>query len=220
MKSGINSISLKENLVQYLRTHIVTGELPPGFKLNESELSSSLGVSRVPLREAFRFLENEKLVISVPRKGCTVAPISLKNFNEVYLVREMIELCAIDILETKSNYDLTKVAESIEKAKKAKKKDESDPYQIYQFLLDRSEFHLRLVEAAENDFLTHFFKTILPNLNRYQVLFNYQGSPKEHQIILDLIKEKRYEQAKSELRSHIQKLSVKLHDIIQKKLSS
>jgi DNA-binding GntR family transcriptional regulator len=218
VKPEINIVSLKENLVQYLRTHIITGDLPPGHKLNEIELSSALGVSRVPLREAFRLLENEKLIISIPRKGCIVAPISLKNFNELYLTREMIELFAVDILSSKPNEDLTKVAEAIKKAKKATKRNDSDPYQRYQYLLDRSAFHIRLVEAAENDLLTHFYKAILPNLARYQILFRYQSSSDEHQRILELIKGKKYQQAKSELRFHIHKLHGRLQKILQTKL--
>lgn len=219
MKSEINIISLKENLVQYLRTRIIAGDLPPGHKLNEIELSSALGVSRVPLREAFRLLENEKLIISIPRKGCIVAPISLKNFNEVYLAREMIELFAVDILSSKPKKDLMKVAEAIKKAKKATKIKYSDPYQRYEYLLDRNAFHIRLVEAAENDLLTHFYKAILPNLARYQILFRYQSSSDEHQRILDLIKGERYQQAKSELRSHIHNLHGRLQKILQKTLN-
>ncbi|MBW2123631.1 MAG: GntR family transcriptional regulator, partial [Deltaproteobacteria bacterium] len=61
-----------KSLVDYLRTQIITGNLPPGQKLNEIRLSSDLGVSRPPLREAFRILEHDRLVASIPRKGTYV----------------------------------------------------------------------------------------------------------------------------------------------------
>jgi DNA-binding GntR family transcriptional regulator len=52
-------MGVTQSVAQYLRENIFSGELAPGQKLNELELSSRLGVSRPPLREAFRILENE-----------------------------------------------------------------------------------------------------------------------------------------------------------------
>ena len=60
---------VKENVVQYLRSKIITGELAVGQKLNELELSCLLSISRPPLREAYRILENEYVIVSIPRKG-------------------------------------------------------------------------------------------------------------------------------------------------------
>ena len=62
-------LGVKDSVVQSLRTQIIIGELTPGQKLNELVLSSLLGISRPPLREAFRLLENEHLAHSIPRKG-------------------------------------------------------------------------------------------------------------------------------------------------------
>lgn len=60
---------VKESVVQYLRSNIITGELAAGQILNELELSSLLGISRPPLREAFRIVKNEHVIVSIPRKG-------------------------------------------------------------------------------------------------------------------------------------------------------
>jgi DNA-binding GntR family transcriptional regulator len=65
----METLSVTKSRVHPLRENIIIGEFAPGQKLNEIELSSRLGISRPPLREAFRLLENEHLVRSIPRKG-------------------------------------------------------------------------------------------------------------------------------------------------------
>lgn len=211
---------VKESAVQYLRAHIITGNFPPGYKLSELELSLQLGISRSPIREAFRLLENEKLVTSIPRKGSFVSGMSLENCKEIYQAREMIELFAIDVINWKNIRDLSMVAEAIRKATEMRilnksELDQYDPFLRYKYHKTRSAFHIKLVEVSNNSLLTHFYNAILPNLARYQALINYESSPFEHQQILDLIQERKYEQAKVQLRSHIRKLHGGLKTILE-----
>ena len=93
--------SVTETVLQDLRVKIIVGELAPGSKLGEYELSSSFGISRAPVREAFRLLENEHLVIYYPRRGCYVTEISIKKCREIYQVRTMMECFSVDLLEAK-----------------------------------------------------------------------------------------------------------------------
>jgi len=67
-----------------LRDQIVTGELAPGEPLTEAELSSSLGVSRTPLREALLQLEREGMVRAAPPRGFAVAPLTLDEVEELF----------------------------------------------------------------------------------------------------------------------------------------
>lgn len=212
---------VKESTVQYLRAHIITGKFPPGYKLSELELSLQLGISRSPIREAFCLLENEKLVTSITRKGSFVSSMSIENCKEIYQAREMIELFAIDIINWKDIRDLSMVAEATRKATEMRilnksELDQYDPLLRYEYHKTRSAFHIKLVEASNNSLLTHFYDAILPNLARYQVLVNYESSPFEHERILGLLKERNYEQAKVQLRSHIRKLHGRLKSILEK----
>ena len=61
--------SLPEAAAERLRTLIIEGELAPGARLNERELSERLGVSRTPLREAFRMLAADGLLVQLPNRG-------------------------------------------------------------------------------------------------------------------------------------------------------
>ena len=105
MPNAIETKGVTEGAFQYLIVHIITGHLAPGSKLSETELASQLEISRSPLREAFRRLENERLVVSIPKKGCYVAEISLENCHEICQVWEMIELFAIDLLRSMVDKD-------------------------------------------------------------------------------------------------------------------
>ena len=77
-------IGVTRSAFHYLRAKIITGELPAGQKLNENQLSSLLDISHPPLREAFRLLEHEHLVVNVPRKGICVTTVSREDLREVY----------------------------------------------------------------------------------------------------------------------------------------
>ena len=202
-------LTITESIVEHLRTHIITGALKPGQKLNESKLSSHLGVSRPPLREAFRMLENEKLVQSVSRKGSCVTDISSKDCQDVFEVREMIECTAVDLLKTKAIRSLPEVASVLEKTADLSIPTSSDPHIRFQYLKAVDDFHVKLVESAGNSRLTHFYNAIFISMARYQSMYMYEilymnKSQRLHEQILHLISEGDYGEAKSLLKSHIQ----------------
>ena len=90
-------LNVTSSILQFLREKITVGELKPGHKLNELSLSADLGVSRPPLREAFRILERDHLVLNIPRKGTYVTELSAKDFADISQTREMIECYCIDL---------------------------------------------------------------------------------------------------------------------------
>ena len=82
---------LRDLVFEALKDAILTQKLHPGERLLESELADELGVSRTPVREAIRKLEQEGLVVMIPRKGAYVDGISLKDIHEVYEIRAALE---------------------------------------------------------------------------------------------------------------------------------
>ena len=206
MPSAIETKGVTEGAFQYLIVHIITGHLAPGSKLSETELASQLEISRPPLREAFRRLENERLVVSIPRKGCYVAEISLENCREICLVWEMIELFAIDLLRSMVDKDFKEVDAVLSKAIDLRPPPSSDPFQHFEYLKMISAFHIKLVEAAKNVTLTHLYNSIRPSLARYQSMFISDSATEEHQTIMRLIQDNNYQEAKKLLRKHIRHL--------------
>ena len=74
-----------------IRDAIIIGELRPETKINQAALADQLGVSLVPIREALQKLEAEGLVQIKPRRGAFVSPISRKELEDLYAVRELLE---------------------------------------------------------------------------------------------------------------------------------
>ena len=72
-------LPLRDVVFNTLREAILKGELKPGERLMELQLASKLGVSRTPIREAIRMLEQEGLAVTMPRKGAEVAKMTLKD---------------------------------------------------------------------------------------------------------------------------------------------
>lgn len=86
---------LRSDALMVLHNAILRGAFQPGERLVEGKLAGEMGVSRNPIREAFRELEQEGLVLNVPRKGTFVATFTAEDVREVYALREALEGLAI-----------------------------------------------------------------------------------------------------------------------------
>jgi GntR family transcriptional regulator, trigonelline degradation regulator len=89
--------SLTHKVVAALRRAIVDGEFEPGQRLVERTLCDLTGVSRTAIREALRTLEAEGLVVNIANHGPTVATISREQAEQIYTVREVLEVKAVEL---------------------------------------------------------------------------------------------------------------------------
>ena len=200
---------LTQSLVDMLRKKIIIGELEPGQKINEIELSKSLNISRSPLREALRTLENERLVIYTPRKGNSVSNISLEDLSEIYQLREMIECFAIDLLEEKSIQTYENLNLCIDRMTGLEVPLQSaSPEEKLNYVETLAEFHLEMVKVAGNKRLFDSYVTIHSNINRYVFLYVFTQGVFEHRVddhieILKYLKEKKYKEARKAVKDHI-----------------
>jgi DNA-binding GntR family transcriptional regulator len=200
--------SVQNTVVEYLRSQIATGRLRANQKLNEKDLASKLGISRPPIREAFRILENEHLVVSIPRKGAYVTDVSIEDLLGLCQVREMIECYTIDLLRAKKIKELPQVESALEEATRLPLPSVKDLDVMLHYHQVFADFHIKLVESAGNDRLLQFYKSISTNLTRYQIIYLFipgaaPHSVKEHHQVLGLIKMGSYEKAKEVIRQHI-----------------
>lgn len=91
---GLKVQLLPEQIAKVLSDAIISGRIRGGAQLIEGELQKQFGISRTPLREAFRDLEKKGFVEIIPRRGAFVKTVSKKDAEEVYLVRVTLEAMA------------------------------------------------------------------------------------------------------------------------------
>src|SRR5215208_1836082 len=96
--------ALSRRIVDQLKRVIIAGELRPGDRVLETDLAEQLGVSRGPVREAFRQLEQEGLLVSYPHRGTFVATVPDDEIDEVYALRAPLEASAARRVLTLSGY--------------------------------------------------------------------------------------------------------------------
>jgi len=90
-----NPTLVREHALEKLRSAISRGLYPPGMRLVERELCEALGVSRTSVREALRQLQAENLIEVGKRRNITVAVITSRDAEDIYLMREMLETLAV-----------------------------------------------------------------------------------------------------------------------------
>jgi DNA-binding GntR family transcriptional regulator len=202
-------IGVVNSLIEYIREQIISGDLVAGQKLNEVQLAEKFNISRPPLREAFRILENDRLVVSIPRKGCCVSKISIEDLRAVFEARAMIESYAIDLLKKKNVTAIPEVVSIFSKASALGpiEWDSLDTKERIKSLKILADFHTKLVEAAGNDLLIHFHHTITYNLIRYQYKYPYRPetflhSQDLHKQIIEEIQAGAFAQAQMTLETH------------------
>ncbi len=146
--------TLVARVAEALSTAIIEGRLKPGERLIETDLAERFGVSKSPIREAFRLLEQEGLVASYPRRGITVAEIDRRDIEEFYAIRA--SLCRLQVRLVDAN------------ATEAQLKDLGEAFEAMRVAVVRRSvkayfdanmaFHDRLGEIANNRKLTLMLK--------------------------------------------------------------
>jgi len=153
---------LTESLVAWLRQEIVQGRLAPGERLTESELAARAGVSRVPLREAFRILAAEGLIEISLHRGAMVRPLCATEMRELFGVRAAIETHAA--AEAARRPAVGQALEGlVAQMRLVVAAGEMDAYARL-----AARFHEELVEAGGNRLLAGMYAQIRTRLSRYQ----------------------------------------------------
>ncbi|UNC92917.1 GntR family transcriptional regulator [Candidatus Contubernalis alkaliaceticus] len=220
------NISITVSTYDYLRKNIIFGKIKPGQKLNEYKLSKKLNVSRPPLREAFRLLEKDGLVINIPRKGVIVSELSVRDFEETSQIREMCECYAIDLLKTTNSTDLSQLISALDSASALNVPlNTVEAETSFKYIENHLDFHKNLVVSAANSQLNSIYNLVSLKLIRYQFIYfqsahTDQYSLEYHERILEYLKKREYEQAKEELKRHIDHIVQLVRNIIVNETNS
>lgn len=167
---------------------ILSGELPPGSRLTETTLASRLGISRGPLREAFRMLEEAGLVRTEKNRGVSVRDIPIDEAVEIFDLRAaMEELVGRRLAETVAPAQLKEARALVDAMERAVRSSDTRAYHLLNL-----QFHERLVEMAGNRKLTAIYRKLIKELSLFRRMnladsWQMPISAGEHRAILKAI---------------------------------
>ena len=162
----LQSSSLTTVVQQEIERAILVGEYAPGSKLIEATLAEKLGVSRGPVREAFRTLEEAGLVRQEKNRGVFVRDIPLDEAMEIYDLRAMMdEAVGRQLASTISAEQLKTVRGMVDAMERAVKSGQADQYHLLNL-----EFHDKLVEFTGNRKLTAIYRRLINELSLFRRL--------------------------------------------------
>lgn len=137
--------SLAGQTVDVLRELVLTGEIPPGQRVNEVELAQRMRISRGPLREAIRHLISEGLLVYVPHRGAHVPQADVPELYALFELRAALECAAARLAAARrTDRDLTALRQVM-----AESKERFDAGRRFPYRLDIA-FHRTLLDAADS----------------------------------------------------------------------
>ena len=171
-----------------LEQMILSGRLAPGEKLTELTIAAKLGISRGPLREAFRMLEEAGLVRITKNRGVFVRDIPVEEAIEIFDLRAaMDELVGRKLAENITPAQVREIRGMVDAMEKAVKEKDT-----YHYHLLNLKFHDRLVELAGNSKLSAIYRKLIKELSLFRRLNLEDGwlmpiSASEHRQIVKAI---------------------------------
>jgi len=177
---------LGEQVSTILTKAILDDTLKGGQQLVEAELQKQFGISRSPLREAFRDLEKKGLVVIIPRRGTFVKKVISQDIQEIFPVRAVLEgLAAKEAYNKMSDKELKRMGETLQKMQKAVKRNDTKTYWENHLI-----FHDIFIGASGNVTLIDLLEILRMNSHRYRFshqfyLEDFENSMADHKKIYD-----------------------------------
>jgi DNA-binding GntR family transcriptional regulator len=201
------SMTLVEQVAKALKEDILTGRLKGGDQLLEDRLKGQFGISRTPLREAFRILEKEGLIEILPRKGAYVKRISRQDIEENFPVRAKLEgLAARLAYPNITRQDIEAMEEAFAHMKEAAQRKDFSDYSTHHLA-----FHEIFINASKNETLIALLRNLRLHTLWHRYTYNYykadfKNSLMIHRRIIDLFKKKKAspEEIERTVRQHIE----------------
>jgi DNA-binding GntR family transcriptional regulator len=182
--------TLKDQVGRILRGAILSGKIKTGERLNESELARSLGLSRIPVREALQQLQEQGLVIDIPRRGKFVVDLSDEDIQKINSLRLVLEAEALRLCRAKiTPHGVNALVRIVEKMEKSREVSE-----IEASALD-VEFHRTVWLHSGNEYLAKILENLTIPLFAHRVLWRINREmlgwaailPNHHRLLLDFV---------------------------------
>ena len=210
-------LPLRDVVFNTLREAILKGDLKPGERLMELQLAAQLGVSRTPIREAIRMLEQEGLAVTVPRKGAEVAKMTLKGMEDVLEIREALDILACQLACVR----ITEEQLALLEEKKIAFENSLKSGNVKAIAETDVAFHDVIYDATNNPKLVNMLNNLREQIYRYRVEYlknkdNYPILIKEHNAIFDSLANRNQDDATASIRVHVKNQAIAVKDVIIK----
>lgn len=207
--------SLSDRVTASIRKAILEGHFAPGEKLDPEIISRELDVSGMPVREAFRRLEAERLIDYRSHRGAFVPTLTKKDIQEIYVLRKLLEVEVVRLVTLKIPDSLLSEIERRvnEEEERLKKGDSSQHSEVDSF------FHNSLINYLDNQLLKEVLLSIGNRIQLVRLLTTLQSGPhmmsptKEHQEILSAIRKRDPEEAARLMGIHLDTSSERVQSL-------
>jgi DNA-binding GntR family transcriptional regulator len=198
--------SLAHEVAKKLRREILTGNIKPGERILEQEISAMMKTSRGPVRDALIRLEHEGLVVREPNRSAVVASMTVDDVEEVCSLRLSLEMLALRYsMERAQEEDFGRLLKANELLRDCLASDFS-----LQKAVDLDlQFHEELVKSARHNRVLSMWRSIKPQIwflifsrNAF-ALENFQEAVRSHGVLVDQIQHKQPEEGRANLQIHL-----------------
>jgi len=189
-------LPLVETVAKEISAIILEGELKPGDKLNEVEIARRLGVSRGPVREAVRQLQEAGILQPEPFKGSYVRSLNQREVAELYALRSLLESAAVaEAIRLATPADLAEIEEALHETETAALSNAKS-----RMIEADVAFHTAICRAGHNERITATFVKLASELRLVHLLMNPEPSQmravaKSHAMLLKEIRSRGMERA-------------------------
>lgn len=186
-----------------IREAILDGRYAPGTPLRLRMLVGDHGGSHIPIREALRRLESERLVENIPNRGARVAPLSLDHLDDLYATRIALEVDAVRrALENMTPKDLKRLIRLADELNEAFASGDTE-----RAVEAHRRLHFGIYDLAESEWLNHLISILWNQSDRYRSLATPRRSlveiSAEHRAIIDGLARGDADAAGESLRLHL-----------------
>lgn len=212
-------LPLRDVVFHTLREAILKGDLKPGERLMELQLADKLGVSRTPIREAIRMLQQEGLAVTIPRRGAEVAKMTEKDMEDVLQVRDALDELAASI----ACEQIT--AEELEELKRTMREFEESTKtgDVKRIAEVDVKFHDIIYKATRNPKLENILNNLREQMYRYRVEYlkderSFPTLIKEHSEIVEGLAKKDKEKVIAAMHKHVENQANAVKEVIREQI--
>ena len=157
--------TLREKILETIRDAILKGNMKPGERVSEPELAERFGISRTPIREAFRQLESEGYLEVIPRKGAVVASLTERDVEEFYAIKIILEGFAAKMAAEKlTAKDIERLEAINDRLRQIAAEGD-----VKTFFRVHNEFHEVFIKAAGNERLYEMINQLVMRFKRLRL---------------------------------------------------